>query len=218
MTTKLKLLIAVAAVLGAVVIWRLVSGGEPPIDSIDARMEKMRQAGDVEGLAAEGRSDDILAARRAVETLGYLGPKAVEHIGPFLADPRAEIRQRAATAYAKAADPSVAPLLAKVARTDTSAAVRAAAVIALGQGRTYGERETLIEAMNDRDVVVRRRAVEAITLILGRRYRYDPNGPSDARLNSMAVIRQFWADNADVVGKYCDAARQRRKAAAEKSQ
>ena len=218
MTTKLKLLIATAAVLVAVLIWQLISGGGPAIDSIDARMEKLRQAGDVEGLAAEGRSSDILAARRAVETLGYLGPKAVEHIEPFLADPRAEIRQRAATAYAKAADSNVAPPLAKVARTDTSPVVRAAAVTVLGQARVYGEMDTLLTAMNDEDVVVRRRAADAVTLILSLRHAYDPKGSSAQRLKAIAVIRQFWEPRKDFAGKYFEGARKRRKDEAEKSQ
>ena len=47
---KLKLLIATAAVLGVLVIWQLMQGSDPPIDSIDARMEKLRQAGDDPGL------------------------------------------------------------------------------------------------------------------------------------------------------------------------
>ena len=136
---KLKLLIAIAAILSIVVIWRLVRSAGPEIDSIDARMEALRKAGDVEGLAAIARSTDILAARRAVETLGYLGPKAVEPIIALLNDERVVIRQRAAAAYARAADTSEAPALARVARADTSPSVRAAAVTALGHARVYGE-------------------------------------------------------------------------------
>ena len=215
---KLKLLVAIAAILGVLVIWQLMRGSGLPLDSLDARMEKMRLAGDVEGLAAAARSTDILVARRAVETLGYLGPKAVEHIRRLLADPRPEIRQRAASAYTRAADSKEAPPVAELARTDKIPAVRAAAVTALGQAHVYGEMETLLAAMDDEDVVVRNRAADAVTLILGRRYRYDPNGSAADRLRAIAATREFWERAKGRVGEYYDKARKQRKDAAEKSQ
>ncbi len=218
MKTRLRVLIATASVLGAVLIWRLIWAGGPEIDSIDARMEKLRRAGDVEALAALARSEDILAARRATETLGYLGLKAVEHITPLLADPRAEIRQRAATAYARAADPSAAPALAKLARTDDNAMVRAAAVTALGQAQVHGEMDTLLSAMDDDAPIVCARAAEAVTLMLGRRWPYDPDWESPKRQKTIAEIRRFWTVYKDVVARYCDKARRQRKAAAAKSQ
>jgi len=109
---KLKLLVVTAAVLSVLVIWQLTRGGRPPIHSIDARMEKLRADGDIEALTAEAKSPDIRTARRAVETLGYVGPKAVRQIRRALEDPRPEIRQQAATAYARAADPKEAAPLA----------------------------------------------------------------------------------------------------------
>ena len=59
MKRKLKLLVAVAAILGVLVIWQLTQDASLPTDSVDARMEKLRRAGDVEGLAAEAQSPDI---------------------------------------------------------------------------------------------------------------------------------------------------------------
>ena len=215
---KLKLLVATAAVLGVLVIWQLMQGGAPPIDELDARMEKLRAAGNVEALAAEAKSPDIRTARRAVETMGYVGPKAVRQIRGALADPRPEIRQQAATAYARAADPKEAAApLAEVAHTDKSTEVRAAAVTAMGRARAYEEMETLLAAMNDEDIVVRRRAAESVVLLIGRRYPYNPNGSSAQRLKSIAVIRSFWAKVKGDVGKYYDRERKRRKDAAGKS-
>ena len=215
---RLKLLVAAAAVLGVLVIWQLMRGGAPPIDELDERMEKLRADGDVEALATEAKSPDIRTARRAVESMGYVGPKAVRQIRRALKDPRPQIRQRAATAYARAADPKEAAApLADVARTDKSTEVRAAAVTALGRSRACGEMETLLAAMNDEDIVVRRRAAEAVVLIIGRRYPYDPNGPSARRLKSIAVIRLFWAQVKGDVGKYYDEVHKRRKDAARKS-
>ena len=215
---RLKLLVVAAAVLGVLVIWQLMRGGGPPIDELDARMEKLRADGNVEALATEAKSPDIRTARSAVETMGYVGPKAVKQIRRHLKDPRPEIRQKAATAYAKAADPKEAAPLAEVARTDNSPIVRAAAITGLGRARAYGEMETLLTAMNDDDIVVRRRAAEAVVLILGRRYPYDPNASSAQRLKSIDVIRQFWLKAKGLVGEYYDKVRKRRKKAAAKSQ
>jgi len=214
---RLKLLVVTVAVLGVWAIWRLMWGGAPPINEIDARMEKLRADGDVEALAAEADSPDIRTVRRAVETMGYVGPKAVRQIRRALEDPRPEIRQQAATAYARAADPKEAAPLAEVARADKSAIVRAAAVTGLGRARVYGEMETLLAAMNDEDIVVRRRAAEAVVLIIGRRYPYDPSSSSAQRRKSIAVIRLFWAKVKGDVGKYYDKVRKRRKEAAGKS-
>ena len=199
------------------VIWRFIRTEAPPIDQLDARMEKLRADGDVEALDAEAQSQDVPTARRAVESMGYVGPKAVRHIRRALDDPRPAIRQQAATAYARAADPKDTAPLTKVARTDKSPVVRAAAVTALGQARVYEGMETLLEAMNDDDIVVRRRAAEAVILFTGRRYPYRADAPSAQRLKSIAVIRKFWARAKDIASRYYDKERRRRKEAAEKS-
>ncbi|MBL7219721.1 MAG: HEAT repeat domain-containing protein [Phycisphaerae bacterium] len=209
---RLKLLIAAAAILGVLVIWQLMRPGPPPVDQLDARMENLRLAGDVEALASEAESTDIPTARRAVETLGYLGPEALPQLRRALEDRRPQIRQKAAIACARAADPKVAaPLLAKVARTDKSPVVRAAAVTGLGRARAYDEMETLLAEMNDDDVIVRGRAAEAVVNIIGRRYPYNLNAPPAKRLESIARIRKFWARAKGAVGEYYDKVRKRRK-------
>jgi len=214
---KLKLLAGVAVVLGVLVIWEFAREEPPQIDSLDARMEQLRKAGDVEALAAEAQSSDIQTAQRAVETMGYVGKKAVRQIRHALADRRPEIRQRAATAYARAAGPKEAPLLAEVAGTDESPTVRATAVTALGHIRAHTEMETLLTAMNDDDLIVRRRAAEAVADILGRRYLYNANDPPAKRRESIDVIRSLWTKVKGAVGAYHDEAYKRRKGAAGKS-
>jgi hypothetical protein len=214
---KLKLLVAVAAVLGVLVIWQLMPGSDPPLDELGTRMEDLRVKGDTEALAAETPNSDIRTARRAVRMMGYLGRKGVKPILVALKDPRPEIRQEAAVAYARAADPKEAAPLAKVARTDKVAVVRAAAITGLGRSRAYEEMETLFEAMNDDDVIVRRRAAESVVLLIGRRYPYDAKASSAKRLKSIAVIRTFWARAKGVAGEYYDKKRKRDKEAAGKN-
>lgn len=215
---RLKLLLAAAAVLGILVILQLTRSGAPPINELDARMEKLRADGDVEALADEAKSPDVPTARRAVETLGYLGPKALPQLRHALADGRPQIRQKAAIAYARAAEPKeAAPILSKIAHTDKSAVVRAGAITGLGQARAYEAMETYLAAMNDDDIIVRRRAAEAVVLILGRRYPYDPNASSARRLKSIATIRRFWEHVKGDVGKYYDKFRKQHKKPAGKS-
>jgi len=208
---KLKVLVTTAAVLGLVVIWRMTQEDPPLVDSLDTRMEKLRVTADVEALAQEAESPDIRTARRAVATMGYVGPKAVKQIRRALTDRRPAVRRQATTAYARAAGPKELAPLAEVARDDKSFRVRASAVTALGQARACSEMETLLEAMNDEDLVVRRRAARAVTLILGRRYNYDPNSSSARRLKSIDVLRKFWAKAKDVVGEYHAQTRNQRK-------
>ncbi len=216
---KVKILAVVAAILCVVAIWRLMPTRDAPIGGLDARMEKLRADGDVEALSKEAASKDIPTARRAVESMGFVGFKALKHIRVAMEDPRPAVRQKAVTAYATAAKPkSIAPVLKEIVRTDNSPIVRATAVTALGRERVYEEMETLLAAMNDDDIVVRRRAAEAVVLMIGRRYPYKPHAPSAERLKSIAVIRKFWIRARTVAGKYYDRDRIRRKKEAEESQ
>ncbi|MCP4379798.1 MAG: HEAT repeat domain-containing protein [bacterium] len=205
--TKFKLLIAVTIALGATGLWLLTRDSSLPSDSVDARMENMRRADNVEGLAAEAKSQDIRTARRAVETMGHVGQKATKQIRIALTDHRPEIRQRAAIAYAKAIGPEASAPLAEVARNDKNPQVRATALIALGRARAYTEMETLLDAMNDEDLTVRRRAADAVTSILGRRYQFDPNASPAQRTKSINAIRKFWASAKGAVGTYYDKSR-----------
>jgi len=214
---RLKLLISTTAILGILVVWQLMQRGAEPVDNlhaIDARMEKLRLAGDVETLSAETENTDIPTARQAVEALGHLGAKAVPKLRRALQDKRPEVRQQAARAYARAADPKqAAPILAKIATTDKSPAVRASAITGLGHRRTYEAMDTLLAEMNDDDVVVRGRAAEAVVTILGPRYPYDPHDPPAKRLEIIAKIRKFWLRAKSDVRNYFDKRRREAKTA-----
>jgi HEAT repeat protein len=216
---KLKILVAAAAILGLLLIWQLMGSGGRPINELDARMEQLRAAGDVEALAAEAKSSDLPTARRAVEAMGFVGQKAIKHIRLALDDPRPQIRQKAATAYARVAEPKNIAPVTKAAQTDKSPVVRASAITALGRERIYEEMETLLDAMEkDDDVVVRRRATESVVLLIGRRYPYKPDAPAAQRRQSVAVIRKFWARARESASKYYDKDRIRRKKLAQESE
>ena len=212
---KAKIIVSVIAVLSVLVILQFIWGGNPDIDDIDARMEKLRKAGNVEALGAETANKDPLTARRAVQTLGYAGRKAVPHIRRAMSDPRPEVRQQAASAYARAADPKKSAPLREIARTDKSPTVRASAVTALGRERIYEEMDTLLDAMDDDDFIVRRRAAESVVQLIGRRYPYKPGAPSAKRKEYIAVIRRFWKATKGHVSNYYDTTRQRSKDADE---
>ncbi|MDP6045085.1 MAG: HEAT repeat domain-containing protein, partial [Phycisphaerae bacterium] len=154
---RLKLLVAAVVVLSLLVIWRMMSGGSSPADSLNTRMAELHRTGDVEALAVEAASPDIRTALRAVETMGYVGPKAVKQLRRALADRRPQIRQQAATAYAKVAGPKEVAPLVEIARADESSIVRACAITTLGKVRAHNEMETILDALNDKDLVVRRR-------------------------------------------------------------
>jgi HEAT repeat protein len=212
---KLKLLIAIAAILGLLVIWQSMGTAPVQLDEIDASIEKLRANDDVEALDVAVKSKNIRTARRAVEAMGYLGPMYVKRLRTALSDPRPQIRQQAATAYARAANiKDIAPLT-KVAQTDKSPVVRASAITALGKKRVYEEMETLLQAMNDDDIMVRRRATEAVVLLIGRRYPYKPNASSARRLKYIAVIREFWTHAKGPAGNYYDRERIRLQEAAQ---
>ncbi|MBT3201200.1 MAG: HEAT repeat domain-containing protein [Phycisphaerales bacterium] len=208
---KLKLLVGIAVILSVLVIWNLVRVEPPQLDDIDARMEQLRADGDTEALSAEIRNPDIRTARRAVKTMGYLGPLGVMSIRDAMKDTRPQIRQEAVLAYARAADPKEAEPMAELARTDKAPVVRAAAVTGLGRTRAYEKMDTLLAAMNDDDVTVRQRAADAVVLLIGRRYPYEPNASPSQRLKYIAVIRQFWSRAKGTAGDYYDRERVRRK-------
>ena len=203
---RLRILIAIAVVLSVVVGWRLVSGGgdRRNLGPDEARIDKLRRAGDVEALAAEIAGADEEAACRAVKAMASVGAKAVGHIERAMQDPRPKIRQKATLAYVRAAEPKQAAPLAKAARDDESPGVRAAAVTGIGRLCAYEEMETLLAAMDDPNLMVRRRAADAVAHIIGRRYRYNANDSSDKRRASIAVIRDVWAKDKKMIGRYHD--------------
>jgi HEAT repeat protein len=212
---KLKILLTVAAVLVILVIWIAPWSGAPPLAKLDAHMEQLRTEDNVEALESEIQSKDVKRARRAVETLGYLGQsfskkrdRAIKTIRVTMKnDSRQQIRQTAVIAYAKAmetASPKThdpAPL-GEIVRTDKDKNLVICSINALGDMGAYEELETLLQAMNNDDITIRRRAAEAVVLVVRRRYTFHPNASPETRLREIDRIRQFWKFYQDNVTKF----------------
>jgi hypothetical protein len=212
---KLKLLLAAAAVLGILVVWIAPWSSAPALAELDAHMEQLRTEGNVEALESEVQSKDVKRAKRAVETLGYLGRSSIEKRDVSIKkirvtmknDSRPEIRQAAVIAYAKVMEKTSpkkqdpAPL-GNIARTDKSKDVRICTITALGNMGAYEELETLLQAMNDDDLTIRRRAAEAVVLVIRRRYTFHPNASPKQRLKEIDRIRHFWKFYQDNVTKF----------------
>jgi HEAT repeat protein len=198
---RLVVLLIIAGVLATFVVWRAtrrepLGGGPASRDPDVARVEQHRREGNLEALAGEAADPRPEVARRAVRAMGSLGPAAVPHLERRIADARPEVREAAVVAWGQAADDRPAEVVAAAARTDPSFVVRAAAVSVLGQVRAVNEMETLIEALDDPDRMVRVRASASIEHILGRRYEVyldDPPG-SDRRREAVEYVRKVWAE------------------------
>ena len=161
-------------------------------DSDAARIEKIRQSGDVEALAVEVQGGSADTARLAVRAMASLGPTALPHVERALEDSRPEVREEAAVAYSRVAVGAPMQRLAAVARKDPSDSVRAAAVTGLGNARALDEMEALLAAAEDPDAMVRERATTAIARIIGRRYELYVDGTPEERHAAVGKLREQW--------------------------
>ena len=164
-------------------------GGEDPA----VRIDSLRRAGKVEALAKEADAPDGTTARLAVRALGSLGPKAVPHLERILGDDeRGEVREMAALALGRAGDWSQGARLVSVLRGDESPMVRAAAATALGHLHAVDEVESLLDALDDADPAVRRRALDAFNEITRMRFIL-PDAGSE-RQEAIQKIRAYWRE------------------------
>jgi HEAT repeat protein len=206
---RLAVLLIIAGVLATLVVWRVVrkeppEGGPALRDPDAVRVEQYRREGNLEALAGEAENPKAEVATRAVRAMGSLGPAAVPHLERCVADARPEVREAAVVAWGRAADDRRPEILAAAARTDPSVVVRAAAVSVLGQVRAVNEMDTLIEALDDPDRMVRVRASASIEHILGRRYEVyldDPPG-SERRREAVENVRQIWIEEGQLARDY----------------
>jgi len=213
---RLAVLLIIAGVLATLVVWRAtrkepLGSGPVPRDPDVARVEQYRSERNLEALAGEAANPQAEVATRAVLAMGSLGPAAVPHVERCIADARPEVREAAVVAWGQAAGDQRPEIVAAAARTDPSVVVRAAAVSVLGQVRAVNEMDTLIEALDDPDRMVRVRASAAIERILGRRYEVyldDPPG-SDRRREAVENVRQIWAAEGQGARDYYAAKRAR---------
>jgi HEAT repeat protein len=123
--------------------------------------------GDVDGLARLAASDDLAVAQEAVRALGTAGPQGRPHLVEALADARPPVRVATVLALGRADDGESEARLADAARRDKAPDVRAAAVTILGRRLAHRQMPTLIDALEDPDPLVRRRAAEAFRRITG---------------------------------------------------
>lgn len=198
----LLVLIGIALPLAAAVVWRFATTGggnaeveaeaEAEVDPIAARIEQHRRNGDTAALARETSSADVKAVRLAMYALVDSGPAGLPHIERAIRDDRPQVREAAAAALGRAAGRDRSGLLAEVVSKDTAANVRATAASALGRMRAYNEMETLMVALEDSDVTVRRRANAAINRITGVHFKFRADDPKDKRSKAIATLRELW--------------------------
>ena len=107
--------------------------------------------------------------------LGHLGDaKAAPELVKALADPDENVRNFAASALGTIKDARVLPALAWVAQKDPSSGARALAAASMG---TLGDRRAsavLVGLLEDKEYVVRARAIEALVAIANDRRGYEP--------------------------------------------
>jgi HEAT repeat protein len=214
---RLRILIGLCVVLTPLVIWRIVLSGDPAptIEPEVAAIQKDLDDGNIEGLVKKVKTYSPKHARRAVLALGHIGRKSLPALTRILLDDkRAGVRQQAALAMAKPIQASVpankaitkqmtAALVAALA-TDEAPEVRAAAISVLGRVYDYENMDSLLKAMDDEDLNVRRRAYQAVTRIFGRKYLFNPTKSSAKRKVIIQEIDKAWQVYKSHVGDYRD--------------
>ena len=214
---RLRVLIAIAVLLTPLVIWRIVSTGDaaPDMSPEEIAIREDRLNGNVEGLVEKVKTYPPKFAKKAVRNLGPGGARSLPFLNKImLEDKRPEIRQHAAQAAAQAiqvATPKDEPLdermtdaLVTVLSSDKSPEVRAKVASVLGQLYDYNNMASLLKAMDDEHLAVRRKAFEAVTRIFARRYKFKPDGASDKRKAVIQLIAEDWKVYKTHVGEYHD--------------
>jgi HEAT repeat protein len=213
---RLRILIAITVLLVPLVAWSIVSSpsGAPGRSPEELAIDEDRINGNVDGLAEKARTYKPEFAKKAVRAMGHGGRKSIPTLRTILQDDkRPELRQQAAMAMAKAImvaaekdkplDSSMtAPLV--IALNDETPEVRASAADALGQVYDYSNMSSLLKAMDDEHLIVRRKAYNAVTRIFGRKYIFDANSPSPKRKIIIKTIATDWNVHKGMVGKYHD--------------
>ena len=190
---RLGVLIAIAALLLAGVVWTFARRGDSlPRDPRAARIERYRREGNISALSGELDNADVEMARRAVQALGHLAKDAVKHVERALRDRRPRVREAAAAELGRLGDLNSAPLLAETVRNDKSANVRASAASALGRMYAHEQMEALLDAMGDSNTTVRRRAYAAYYRITGVGRDFRADDPLTKRRRAVQNLREFW--------------------------
>lgn len=205
---RLRILIGVAAVLTVAAAVKLIffTGGDDlgdrQRDPDFARIETHRRAKDIAALAKEVSRSNEKVARLAVGAMGRMGPEALPEITRAMEDRRPRVREKAATAFAQAARYDQAAPLAKLAREDDSSNVRAAAVSGLSRICAFDEMETILAAMDDPDIAVRRRASKAATRIACVMVGYKAEDPPAQRKAAIQRMHAHWEKEKETARQY----------------
>lgn len=196
---RIRILIGVAAALalalGAKYIFFSGPSPDEKVEPARAKTEALVRAKDVEGLVKEVQSPDEHAAKLAVSALGELGEAARPVIQQALSDRRPAVREKAATSFAKVAPREQADKLANVVKNDESSNVRAAAVAGLDRMFAFQEMDAIINAMEDPDPAVRRRASKAATKFTGVTVQYNPDASLEECRKGAQRMREYWQQN-----------------------
>ena len=200
------MLIGIAVLLAAAAAWRLASWPrETPRDARDpdaARIAVLQREKNITALAREVSNPNVEVARHAVAALGRIGAESMEQVKHALSDTRPRVRERAAATFAHVARREDAAPLAKLVREDASANVRAAAVSGLERMFAYEQMETILAAMEDPDVAVRRRAAVAARRFACVIVGYKADAPPHKRKAAVQRMRSEWLKHRDRARKY----------------
>lgn len=196
---RIRVLIAVAAALVVALGAKYIFFSSPPrdekADQARAKAEQLVRAKDVEGLCKEVQGSDEHAASLAVSALGDLGEAARSAVEGALGDRRPAVREKAATSFAKVATHEQAGKLANIVKKDESPDVRAAAVAGLDRMFAFQEMDAIIDAMEDPDPAVRRRASKAAIKFSGVTVQYYPDASLEECRQGAQRMRQYWEKN-----------------------
>ena len=188
--------IAVAVTGGALLLVVWSAAREKPANHLDAQIENVRTLAlkkDQEGLAASIKHPDVRVATAGVI---YYTQVAGQQAVPVLcetikAHPNEEVRNQAVVSMAQAAKSSDAEAVATlntVLSTDPSPRLRAAAARSLGAIWAWEGLDSLVPALDDKDVQVRECAIRSVDHIIGVVFPYNAN---DAPQKRRAFIKHL---------------------------
>jgi len=194
----------IIAILGGTLALTAVGlpGCSEPETEVD-RIQELEKAGNVDALAKRAIEAEPGEGRLAVRSLGRLGRQAEPALRQAMQKGNPAVRAEAALVYPtvtsrqKAQEP-----LSELARHDPEPYVRASAVTALGHMRAMDSMDAILEALNDPNPVVRRRAADAVTRIMGRAYELYVNGPEEKRLQAIEGLRRDWKQDEGHIRQY----------------
>jgi len=167
------------------------------------RVQALERAGNVDALAKRVIDAEPDEGRLAVRSLGRLGGQAEPALRQAMKKGKPAIRAEAALVYPTVTSRQEAQEpLSELARDDPEPYVRASAVTALGHMRAMDSMDAILEALNDPNLLVRRRAADAVKRIVGRSYELYLNGPEEKRLQAIDGLRQDWKQDESHIRDY----------------